>query len=300
MAGTFGSRFVRSSAREQRSATRTDIARRATTALEEDLRGRRARADRSDGDRAARVRGDRPVGHPTSTTTPASDTTSTTTPAPRTRRRRPLPRHATRPPPLPRVTRPPPLPRRRRPRRRRPRPRLPRGPTVTLLVKTKSGLSATAQSDAVASHGGTEVDAISALRLHIVAVPAADALTALAAYQADANVAERLARQHARRGSVTKSGASDPGYANQWALTKIGWDQVHGEHDPSGSATLAILDTGVDASTPDLAGRVGRRLVRVRHRPRRPTRTVTARTSRRSRPRRPTTATASPVSRTRA
>src|SRR5262249_1603658 len=27
-------------------------------------------------------------------------------------------------------------------------------------------------------------------------------------------------------------------------------------HDPSGSATLAILDTGVDASTPDLAGRV--------------------------------------------
>ena len=26
--------------------------------------------------------------------------------------------------------------------------------------------------------------------------------------------------------------------------------------DPSGSATLAILDTGVDSPTPDLAGRV--------------------------------------------
>ena len=129
----------------------------------------------------------------------------------------------------------------------------PAGPTVTLLVKTKSGLSASDQSSTIASHGGNEVDSVSALRLHMVEVPAADALTALAAYEADANVAERLARQHAHRGYAR---ATDPGYASQWALPQIGWDQVHGVNDPSGSATLAILDTGVDSATPDLAGRV--------------------------------------------
>ena len=34
------------------------------------------------------------------------------------------------------------------------------------------------------------------------------------------------------------------------------WDQVYGTVNPAGSATVAILDTGVDASHPDLAGAV--------------------------------------------
>ena len=54
----------------------------------------------------------------------------------------------------------------------------------------------------------------------------------------------------------TKSAATDPGYTSQWALPKIGWDQVHGVSDPKGSATIAVLDTGVDANAPDLAGRL--------------------------------------------
>src|SRR5437773_1532557 len=49
---------------------------------------------------------------------------------------------------------------------------------------------------------------------------------------------------------------SDTSYSNQWSLPKIGWDQVYGTVSPAGSATVAILDTGIDASHPDLAGKV--------------------------------------------
>ncbi|HEX3315708.1 MAG TPA: S8 family serine peptidase, partial [Gemmataceae bacterium] len=49
---------------------------------------------------------------------------------------------------------------------------------------------------------------------------------------------------------------SDPEYSNQWALTRIGWDQAYGNVVPSGSAKVAVLDTGVDASHPDLSANV--------------------------------------------
>src|SRR5205823_13987245 len=48
----------------------------------------------------------------------------------------------------------------------------------------------------------------------------------------------------------------DPRYVagDQWSLPQIGWNNVYGSVTPGGSATVAILDTGVDASHPDLAG----------------------------------------------
>ena len=49
---------------------------------------------------------------------------------------------------------------------------------------------------------------------------------------------------------------SDPSYPDQWSLPKIGWDSVFGTVDPAGSAVVALLDTGVDASHPDLAGQL--------------------------------------------
>jgi arabinose-5-phosphate isomerase len=45
----------------------------------------------------------------------------------------------------------------------------------------------------------------------------------------------------------------DPAYADQWALGKIGWGTAHDTISPSGSATVAVLDTGVNV-TEDLAG----------------------------------------------
>ncbi|HMC68516.1 MAG TPA: S8 family serine peptidase, partial [Mycobacteriales bacterium] len=43
---------------------------------------------------------------------------------------------------------------------------------------------------------------------------------------------------------------------SQWSLPHIGWDQVFGTIEPAGSATVAVLDTGVDGAHPDLAGKV--------------------------------------------
>src|SRR5207248_2967570 len=50
---------------------------------------------------------------------------------------------------------------------------------------------------------------------------------------------------------------SDPKRSALWrpvSLPQIGWDNVYGSITPSSSATVAVLDTGVDASHPDLAG----------------------------------------------
>ena len=45
-------------------------------------------------------------------------------------------------------------------------------------------------------------------------------------------------------------------YGDQWSLPKIGWDQAYGVVNPGGSAKVAVLDTGINASHPDLAGNV--------------------------------------------
>ncbi len=47
---------------------------------------------------------------------------------------------------------------------------------------------------------------------------------------------------------------NDPDYAEEWSLPRIGWDKVYGRVKPVGQAIVALLDTGVDASHPDLAG----------------------------------------------
>ena len=47
---------------------------------------------------------------------------------------------------------------------------------------------------------------------------------------------------------------NDIAYPIQWALPQVGWDQLYGSVTPTGNATVAILDTGVDASHPDLDG----------------------------------------------
>src|SRR4029077_16047519 len=49
---------------------------------------------------------------------------------------------------------------------------------------------------------------------------------------------------------------NDARYADQWSLPKIGWDDVYGTVSPGGSATVAILDTGIDGSHPDLGSNV--------------------------------------------
>ncbi|HEX9044701.1 MAG TPA: S8 family serine peptidase, partial [Candidatus Limnocylindrales bacterium] len=88
--------------------------------------------------------------------------------------------------------------------------------------------------------------------MHAIGLPAASAPSAVQALQANADVA--AVEYDASR--VVEATPSDASYPQQWALPKIGWDQAFGAVQPSGISTVAILDTGIDASHPDLAGNV--------------------------------------------
>nr|MBA2381651.1 S8 family serine peptidase [Chloroflexota bacterium] len=129
-------------------------------------------------------------------------------------------------------------------------------PTATLapvtlapyIVTFVAGTTAAEQTNAIAAAGATDLDSIAVLRMH--AVSASDA--AVASLRADASVAS----VELDRSRAAEATPDDPSYVDQWSLAKIGWDQAYGSINPTGTAIVAILDTGVDASQPDLAGKL--------------------------------------------
>ncbi|HSW95203.1 MAG TPA: S8 family serine peptidase, partial [Patescibacteria group bacterium] len=126
------------------------------------------------------------------------------------------------------------------------------GPTVSLLVKFKASATAGDIDAAVRGSGGSTARSFNQLRTRVITVPAGAADRILAAFAHLSTV------EHAAA-AVTMSKAgdpSDPSYAQQWALPKIQWDLAYANVPITGSATIAVLDTGIDASHPDLAGRV--------------------------------------------
>ena len=118
-------------------------------------------------------------------------------------------------------------------------------PSVTdsLIVRLVPGLSSADTAGAIAVGGGVETSAIPALRMHVVDVARATSADSIAAYRADPRV-DSVDRDRVREVEATPD---DPSYSSQWALPQIGWDQAYGVTAPAGSATLAVLDTGVDA-----------------------------------------------------
>ncbi|PYS11274.1 MAG: hypothetical protein DMG17_22970, partial [Acidobacteria bacterium] len=125
--------------------------------------------------------------------------------------------------------------------------------TKTLIVKMAKGLPLEQAQAAVSRSGGTPKGSIPKLDLQVVEVPAyaADAITkSLTGDAAVLRVEESLTRKW-------QGVPSDPYYANQWALPKVAWDQVYGNVSPQFLTNVAILDTGVDASHPDLIGSIG-------------------------------------------
>ena len=121
---------------------------------------------------------------------------------------------------------------------------------ASLLVKLVAGLAPQTETAVIARNGGIEVSSVPPLRLHVLVVSSADLAAVRARYQADPLV------EHVEDNLVRLSEAvpSDPLYTSQWVLPQIGWDQLFGVVDVSGTATVAILDTGVDALHPDLNG----------------------------------------------
>ncbi|HEY6570479.1 MAG TPA: S8 family serine peptidase, partial [Candidatus Limnocylindrales bacterium] len=108
------------------------------------------------------------------------------------------------------------------------------------------------RADALTRAGATLVSEIPELRLAVVELAAADAPDRADLLRADPAVA-RVERDRTR---TTEGAPDDPRYPDQWSLPRIGWDDVRDGPAPDGHAVVAILDTGVDASARDLAGRL--------------------------------------------
>src|SRR5438445_4347836 len=126
------------------------------------------------------------------------------------------------------------------------------GTGSSLLVKLVDGLSSALQADVIARNGGVERSVIPALRLHVIDVLPSELAAVRANYQAD----PRVVSVEENRTRVWEAVPADPYYGYQWALPRIAWDQVFGNVTPSGTAKVALLDTGIDALHPDLAGKV--------------------------------------------
>ena len=124
--------------------------------------------------------------------------------------------------------------------------------TTSYLVRFRVAASDAERADALAVAGATLVSEIPELRLAIVDLPAADAADRAATLEADPAVAH-VERDRTRS---TEGAPSDPRYPDQWSLPRIGWDVVRDGPAPAGRAVVAVLDTGVDATHPDLAGRL--------------------------------------------
>ena len=122
-----------------------------------------------------------------------------------------------------------------------------------ILVKFKSGNTSAEIDAAIASLGGDSVRDLPQIRTRVIAVPASErAATYAGKYAKHASVAEAAPAIGVKAAGAT----NDPLYAQQWALPKIAWDTAYANVPIVGTASIAVLDTGIDASHPDLAGRV--------------------------------------------
>src|SRR5262245_40922138 len=128
----------------------------------------------------------------------------------------------------------------------------PPAPMSSIIVKMVAVLTAAQQADVIARNGGIELSQIPALRLHVIAIPTSDLAATLAAYQADPQV-QRAEENKVRQ---TETAPNDPLYPAQWYLPQINWDLAFGTVTPTSSSIVAILDTGIDATHPDLGSNV--------------------------------------------
>ncbi len=122
--------------------------------------------------------------------------------------------------------------------------------TNDYVVTFAPGTNAAERSDILAAAGATTVDSVAALRMAVIRVPAGSGIVDGLRARSDVLHVER---DRVREAEATPD---DPGYGGQWSLRRIGWNDVYGAVDPGGSAVVAVLDTGVDASHADLAGRL--------------------------------------------
>jgi thermitase len=121
-----------------------------------------------------------------------------------------------------------------------------------ILMKAKPGAGIDAIAGAVKAFGGSEVDQIPGLGIRILQIPDRAWNAALEGLQRNP-IIEFAEPDYILAPDGT---ANDPYYGSQWHLSKIeantAWDTTVG----SSTVILAVLDTGVESSHPDLSGRL--------------------------------------------
>jgi subtilisin family serine protease len=121
-----------------------------------------------------------------------------------------------------------------------------------LLVQFRGSVSEADAAALFARTGVSEIGRFDELRLRVVSVPAANREHARVQLKADARVSS-VENDAIASKSVNPT---DPSWDRQWGPRRIrapeAWEQTRG----TASTVIAIVDTGVDSSQPDVRGRV--------------------------------------------
>jgi len=125
--------------------------------------------------------------------------------------------------------------------------------TVPIMVKFKGSANKAKIDEAITASGGKSERDLSQIRTRVIRVPAGEVNAVLAKYKNNGQVERASGPVKFRIAAIP----SDTNYALQWALPAMDWDTAYTTIPVTGSATLAVLDTGIDATHPDLAGRIG-------------------------------------------
>ena len=118
-----------------------------------------------------------------------------------------------------------------------------------LLIAPRAGLAAGELENALKPHSGKSRIHLKKLNVHIVELPEdADEVEVMRELKKD----NRLKYVELDMAITHDAVVSDPSFSSSWALSKIqtplAWDSVNGS-----GVTIAILDTGVDNTHPDLS-----------------------------------------------
>ena len=116
-----------------------------------------------------------------------------------------------------------------------------------------------ALEDSLIPYSGTEVDEVPGIKVKVVRVPEHAWRAAMEGLSRNPNI-EFVEPDYILEPDMV---ANDPYFSSSWHLTKTqatsAWDSSVG----SSSVVIAILDTGVDSTHPDLAPKNGCRMERL-------------------------------------